>query len=164
MSPFEKGSILSSGDGIMSKIIKTYYSSIISSINSVGIVVSDVIGNIQASFGPLEECSQFELTVVLNELVLNAIKHGNKEDESKRVKIKAGVTDNGFACLIVEDEGYGYDFDCLCKSKADCAVEEDIFSVMESGRGILIVKSLCDQVKVNDKGNKIVVLKKLKHY
>ena len=147
----------------MSKIMKTYDGSIVSSINSVGVAVSDVIGNIQANYGPLEECTQFELTVVLNELLLNAVKHGNKADESKRVKVKAGVTNNGFACLIVEDEGCGYDHDCLCKSKANCAGEDDICNVMESGRGILIVKNLCDKVKVNDKGNKVVVLKKLKH-
>lgn len=147
----------------MSRLIKTFDGSIVSSINSVGIAVSDIIGNIKAKFGPLEECTQFELTVVLNELVLNAVRHGNKEDESKRVKISAGVTNNGFACLIVEDEGGGYDYDCLCSSKAYCAETDDICNVMESGRGILIVRNLCDQVKVNDKGNKIVVLKKLKH-
>ncbi len=147
----------------MSKMIKAYDGSIISSIESIGAAVSDVIGYIRANYGPLGECTQFELTVILNELVLNAVKHGNREDESKRVRIKAGVTDSGFACLTVEDEGCGYDYDCLCKNKADCAGEEDICNILESGRGILIVKNLCDQVKVNDKGNKIVVLKKLKH-
>ena len=145
----------------MSKIIKTYDDSIASSINSVGNAVSDIISNIKANCRPLEECTLFELAVVLNELLLNAVKHGNKEDENKKVKISAGVTENGFACLIVEDEGCGYDHDCLCKSKANHGGEDDICSVMESGRGILIVKNLCDQVKVNDKGNKIVVLKKL---
>lgn len=145
----------------MSKIIKTYDGSIASSINSVGTAVSEVISNIKATYGPLEEGTLFELSVVLNELVLNAVKHGNKEDESKKVRITAGVTENGFACLIIEDEGYGYDYECFCKSKADCAGEDDICSIMESGRGILIVKNLCDRVKVNDKGNKIVILKKL---
>lgn len=147
----------------MSKIIKTYDGSIVSSLNSVGTAVRDVIGNIKAKYGPLEDCTQFELTVVLNELVLNAIKHGNKEDENKKVKIKAGVTHNGFACLIVEDEGCGYDHDCMCRRKACYEDDDDICDVLESGRGILIVKNLCDQVKVNEKGNKIVVLKKLKH-
>jgi len=31
----------------------------------------------------------------------------------------------------------------------------------ESGRGIMIVKSLCDKVKVNRKGNKIIILKSI---
>ena len=147
----------------MSKIIKTYDGSIVSSLSSVSAAVRDVIGNIKAKYGPLEDCTQFELTVVLNELVLNAVKHGNREDENKKVRIKAGVTYNGFACLIVEDEGCGYDYECICKKKSCYAVEDDICDIMESGRGILIVKSLCDQVKVNEKGNKIVVLKKLRH-
>ncbi|NJD03152.1 MAG: ATP-binding protein [Ruminiclostridium sp.] len=147
----------------MSKIIKAYDDSIVSSINRIGAAVSDVVDNIQASYGPLGECTRFELTVILNELVLNAVKHGNKEDEGKRVKIKAGITNSGFACLIVEDEGCGYDYDCLCKSKAYYTGDNDICNVMESGRGILIVKKLCDRVKVNDRGNKIVVLIKLKN-
>ncbi len=147
----------------MSKIRYIYDGSFFSSINNVGTAVRDVIGNIQANYGLLAECTQFELTVVLNELILNAIKHGNKEDENKSVKIKAGITDNGFACLIVEDEGCGYDFGCLCKRKAECAEGDEICDIMESGRGIFIVKNLCDHVKVNGKGNKIIILKKLAH-
>lgn len=145
----------------MSKIIKTYDGSIVSKINCVGTAVKEILYNIRSKYGPLEECIQFELTVVLNELVLNAVKHGNKEDESKKVRISAGITENDFACLIVEDEGCGFDYGCICKSSADCTGIDDICSAMESGRGILIVKNLCDQFKVNNKGNKIVVLKRL---
>lgn len=144
----------------MLKIIKAYEGSITSRIDNVGKVVRDVMNNIMSCCGPLEECTVFELTVVLNELVLNAVKHGNKEDESKRVEIRACITEDGFACFTIKDEGCGYDYKCHC-SKTDAYGEGDICSITESGRGILIVRSLCDQVKVNSKGNKIVVMKKL---
>lgn len=143
------------------KIVKTYNRIFPSSINNLGIAVKDVLSNLKTSFGPLMDCTIFELTVVLNEIVLNAIKHGNKEDETKNVKITSGITENGFVCFIVEDEGCGYDYDFTCRNKFANMEVNDVYDVMESGRGIFIVRNLCDRVKVNNKGNKIVVLKRL---
>lgn len=145
----------------MFKIMKTYDGSISSNINNVGATVKDIINSVKAAYGPLDEDTLFELTVVLNEILLNAVKHGNKQDETKQVKIAAGIDKSGFACFIVEDEGCGYDYDSLCSRKTGCDEGDDICSIMESGRGIMIVKNLCDKVRVNSKGNKIVVMKKL---
>lgn len=141
--------------------MKTYNRIFSSSINNVGFAVKEILGKLEDSCGPLMDCTLFELTVVLNEIVLNAIKHGNKEDESKNVKITTGITENGFVCFIVEDEGCGYDYDNACSENISNIDANDICNAMESGRGIFIVKNLCDCVKVNSKGNKIVVLKKL---
>ena len=96
----------------------------------------------------------FEIKVILNELLQNAIRHGNKEDSSKEVKIRAGI-DNSFVYFIIEDEGKGFDINCNGQSESFM----DICDLKENGRGILIVKNLCDRVKYNSKGNKIVVLK-----
>lgn len=146
----------------MLKILKTYSGIFPSSIDNVGIAVRDVIDNLKSSFGPLMDSTLFELTVVLNEIILNAIKHGNKGDERKQVKITCGITEDGFVCFIVEDEGCGYDYNLICSNNLENSRKGDVCEIMESGRGMIIVKNLCDCVKVNNKGNKIVVLKKLR--
>jgi serine/threonine-protein kinase RsbW len=147
----------------MLKTFNIYKNRIASSIDGVCTVVSDLLSSLQEKYGPLEECILFELRVILNEILLNAIKHGNKEDVSKFVNITASVTKSGYVCLIVEDEGNGYDYKCRCTSRAAAEDGNDICSIMESGRGVQIVQSLCDKVKVNTKGNKIEVMKKLRN-
>jgi serine/threonine-protein kinase RsbW len=98
----------------------------------------------------------FEIKVVLDELLQNAIIHGNNKDSSKQVKIRTGIN-NSHVYFIVEDEGEGFESNCIGQSESIL----DICDLKESGRGILIVKSLCDSVKFNSRGNKIVVLKRL---
>ena len=146
----------------MLKIVRTYDGVFPSSIDNVGVAVRDILGSLVNIFGPLLDCTLFELTVILNEIVINAIKHGNKGDLKKLVKISSVATEDGYVCFIVEDEGCGYDYNCKCSNGLRIPCAEDICDIQESGRGMIIVRNLCDCVKVNNKGNKIVVLKKLR--
>lgn len=143
------------------KTLASYHNIIPSCIERVGVTVNEVLSFLHRHFGALDEDTLFEVRVVLNEILLNAIKHGNRGDKAKHVKLSVGVTYNGFTYIVVEDQGEGYD----CKAGAACCThivdEEDIWGIKESGRGILIVHNLCDKVKVNDKGNKVVILKRL---
>lgn len=143
------------------RTLKTFYSIIPSDLKFVCSLVKDVLFYFNDTFGDLEECNQFEIKVVLNELILNAIKHGNKENVDKRVKLNAGITNRGYAYFIVEDEGDG----CNYKSLIDCGQNTndaiDYLDMRESGRGILIVKNFCENIKYSQRGNKVVILKKL---
>jgi serine/threonine-protein kinase RsbW len=107
----------------------------------------------------------FELKVVLNELILNAIIHGNKEDKDKFVEVNAAITKSNYFLLSISDEGEGYDYNFYLKK---CSENKDVLcwnDVEEKGRGIKIVKSLCDNIRFNEKGNKVFVVKSLeKHY
>ena len=60
----------------------------------------------------LDDCVKFELKVILNELILNAIKHGNKNEFSKKVKISVSISKSGYVFFLIEDEGEGYDYKC----------------------------------------------------
>jgi len=53
-----------------------------------------------------------KLMLVVSEAVTNAIMHGNKEDESKKVFITA-QSDSEELTFIVKDEGEGFDPDSL---------------------------------------------------
>jgi serine/threonine-protein kinase RsbW len=144
------------------KALDIYNNSIPSNLDKISGIVSDVINNLQNDGHLLDECTLFELKVILNEVLINAIKHGNKEDESKYVKVNAGIVKDDLLYIVVEDEGMGYGYDCFCINHKAVNEESDICNVMESGRGILIINSLCDNIKVNTRGNKIVLLKTLK--
>ena len=147
--------------GNILKALDIYNKCIPSCINRIGDTVVEIIESIEKSYGPVDECTLFDLRVILNEVVLNAVKHGNREDENKLVKVHAGINSRGYALIVVEDEGNGYDYGCLCRGHNPTVDNYDICDFKENGRGIMIVNSLCDRVKVNARGNRIMVIKKL---
>jgi len=84
----------------------------------------------------------------LNEIAINAIVHGNKLDENKKVIVNAEV-DAKRVIWTVTDEGPGFDYDHL----PDPTAEENLENL--TGRGVFIVKQLADQCIFNSKGNEV---------
>ncbi|HVS94760.1 MAG TPA: ATP-binding protein [Mucilaginibacter sp.] len=84
----------------------------------------------------------------LNEIAINAIVHGNKLDESKKVIINAEVEPKRITWTIT-DEGEGFDYDHL----PDPTAEENLENL--TGRGVFIVKQLADQCIFNASGNEV---------
>jgi serine/threonine-protein kinase RsbW len=141
--------------------LKIYSCKISGDVSIVIYVVNDIIRRLQNTYGPIEEYTLFELKVILNELILNAIKHGNKNDCSKPIKVLAGLTKSDNAVVLVEDSGKGFDYNCIMNSNQDGSEIDDICNLKETGRGILIVKNLSNRMKYNYKGNRVIVIKKL---
>ena len=84
----------------------------------------------------------------LNEVVNNAIVHGNKLDPGKKVIINVEI-DNKRIIWTVTDEGAGFDYVHL----ADPTAPENIENL--SGRGVFIIKMLADQCVFNSSGNEV---------
>ena len=84
----------------------------------------------------------------LNEIAINAIVHGNKLDENKKVIVNAEV-DAKRVIWTVTDEGPGFDYDHL----PDPTAVENLENL--TGRGVFIVKQLADQCVFNSKGNEV---------
>lgn len=110
----------------------------------------------------LSDDELLEFKLIINELLINAIVHGNKKDTSKSVKVKVGIVDRRLSYIVVEDEGEGFDIDRVFKEYTPYDEKDEIEDLYEFGRGLMIVASLCEKVKQNQKGNKIVALRKLK--
>jgi serine/threonine-protein kinase RsbW len=128
--------------------------------------VDGVLEYFEKVYGAMDESSHLELRVILNELLINAIKHGGKGDETRYVKVVAGMTNDEYALLVVEDDGEGYDSTLLTQCRAIGRSANGILSeaeIEETGRGIFIVKNLCEDFMVNEKGNKVVINKRLHH-
>ena len=89
-----------------------------------------------------------KVLLCVTEAVVNAIKHGNKNNVHKKVSISVWCTDREVQ-IQVEDEGEGFD---IVKVE-DPTEKENIRK--ESGRGIYIIKKLTDTLEYNKKGNKV---------
>lgn len=85
----------------------------------------------------------------LNEAVLNAIVHGNKENPEKFVNIIMQLKPEGMS-FLVKDEGKGFHFDNIPDpTEID---ENNSFSEM---KGIYLIKKLADRVVFSDNGSTI---------
>ena len=84
----------------------------------------------------------------LSEVGNNAIVHGNKLDESKKVIVNADV-DGKRIIWTVTDEGEGFDYNNL----PDPTAPENLENL--TGRGVFIIKHLADQCIFNTKGNEV---------
>lgn len=96
---------------------------------------------------------QSNLFVALDEAFVNAVKHGNKFDSSKLVRITAEVSSKE-ARFTIEDEGEGFDVNAI----PDPLDPENLFKA--SGRGVLFIYNIMDEVKYNERGNRLTMVKK----
>ncbi|MEO6655406.1 MAG: ATP-binding protein [Pyrinomonadaceae bacterium] len=99
------------------------------------------------------KAEQSNLFVALDEAFVNAVKHGNKFDTRKLVRITAEVSKQE-AKFTIEDEGDGFDV----KNIPDPLDPENLFKT--SGRGVLFIYNIMDEVKYNERGNRLTMIKK----
>lgn len=96
----------------------------------------------------------FGWQLVLDEVMVNALKHGHKADPRKAVKTRYGRVDNRIV-VQVEDEGGGFDVD-----EAYRYDPTDLENMENScGRGIFLVRSFMCEALWNDKGNAVLLKK-----
>jgi serine/threonine-protein kinase RsbW len=93
------------------------------------------------------------LFVALDEAFVNAVKHGNKFDSKKLIRIAAEVSKKE-ARFTIEDEGEGFDVQNI----PDPLDPENLFKA--SGRGVLFIYNIMDEVKYNDRGNRLTMVKR----
>ena len=120
-------------------------------------VVSDQVGHIAG----LDEDSVHWVGVAIRETVINAIKHGNRQDHSKVVQVEFAFLpprEPAELVVIVTDEGAGFDPDHI----ADPLAPENMLK--SSGRGIFFMRSFMDDVAIArhpEGGMEVRLLKKL---
>jgi len=93
------------------------------------------------------------LFVALDEAFVNAVKHGNKNDLTKMVKITAELSPNE-AAFTVEDQGEGFDI----REIPNPCDPENLFRT--SGRGVLLIYNIMDEVEYNAQGNRVKMIKR----
>jgi len=122
-------------------------------------LVSDRIG----AMAGLDEDSLHWVGVALRESVINAIKHGNREDPAKRVFVEFAfepAVEPTHLVLSIRDQGEGFD----PKQIADPLAPENILK--SSGRGIFFMRSFMDDVELRRAaggGMEVRLVKKLRN-
>jgi serine/threonine-protein kinase RsbW len=119
-------------------------------------VVSEHMGR---SIG-LDEDSRHWVGVAVRESVINAIKHGNRNDSSKRVFVDFEAAPETIPELTirVRDQGEGFDPGEL----ADPLAPENLLKA--SGRGIFLIRNFMDMVqlrRVPEGGMEILMTKRV---
>ena len=88
------------------------------------------------------------IMIAVTESVNNAIIHGNNSDKGKNVSLSLDFKDSSVK-FTIEDEGTGFDYDSLPDPTAPENIEKP------GGRGIFLMKNLCDEVKFHNEGKKV---------
>jgi serine/threonine-protein kinase RsbW len=122
------------------EIIRLEFSSAFEMLDFVQIVGDHVIRDVG-----LDEDSQHWVSVSIRECVINAIKHGNRNDASKRVFVEFATASLGAwseLTIRVRDQGEGFDPEEI----ADPLAPENLLK--GSGRGIFLIRSFMDDVEL----------------
>ncbi len=93
------------------------------------------------------------LFIALDEAFVNAVKHGNKFNSAKLVRITADVSPDE-ARFTIEDEGEGFNVEEI----PDPLNPENLFKT--SGRGVLFIYNIMDEVTYNERGNRLTMVKR----
>ena len=94
----------------------------------------------------------FAVHLTFEEAFLNAVKHGNKNDPTKKVKIDYSVTSEKVE-ITITDEGDGFEPESIDDPRFGKGLYEP------GGRGLLLMNSYMDIVKYNEGGNSVYMVR-----
>lgn len=103
------------------------------------------------------EADLFAIKLSLEEALVNAVKHGNKLDPAKHVRVHYRVCSQRMD-VTIEDEGPGFNPAELADPTADENLERCC------GRGILLMRAYMTSVVFNPQGNKVTLTKLNENY
>ncbi len=124
---------------------------VISSINTIAQEVHSQNINDETSMPQDLNIFGFGMNLSIDEALKNAIVHGNRADPRKKVALSYYINSEKLE-IIVRDEGIGFDHK---NYKANQEVDA------EAGRGLLLINNFMDEIKFNESGNEITMLKYL---
>jgi serine/threonine-protein kinase RsbW len=102
---------------------------------------------------------QGELRLGLQEALVNAAKHGNNLDPSKKVIVRFSLIDNQY-WWIISDQGCGFNPAFIYETDNTEYLPPD---ESENGRGMSILHQIFDQVEWNKKGTELRLCKQLQN-
>ncbi len=94
----------------------------------------------------------FSVHLALQEAFLNAIRHGNKMDPEKEVRIDYSVGLDKVE-IFMTDEGDGFDPQAV----PDPRYGENLYKI--KGRGLLLMRSYMYAVEFNERGNRVCMVR-----
>ena len=105
-----------------------------------------------AGRGYASSCT-FAIRLALEEGLNNAIRHGNGYDPEKTVEVSYDVADD-CVTISITDEGPGFRPQDVPDPRLDENVDKPC------GRGIMLIRAYMDEVRYNDVGNQVRMVKR----
>jgi serine/threonine-protein kinase RsbW len=87
--------------------------------------------------------------IAVTEAVNNSIRHGNRGDQRKLVRIHCASLNPYRIMMAIEDEGSGFDPEAL----PDPTAPENL--MQESGRGVFLMRTLANSIRFPNKGRRV---------
>ncbi len=110
-------------------------------------IVESFIDNVKDRY-ELDDDIYGNIMIAVTESVNNAISHGNGNQQSKNVTLKL-ILDDSAIRFQISDEGLGFDPQHL----PDPTAPENLSN--PGGRGIFLMKHLCDEVVFRNQGREV---------
>jgi len=106
----------------------------------------------------LSDTEEYEFRLILNELIANGTVHGNKRLCDKTITAQIESINGDTISIMIRDEGSGFDYKRFFENAYPC----DINPFSERGRGLKLIKAMCDSIRFNHRGNQIQICKSIK--
>jgi len=91
--------------------------------------------------------SSYLIRLGLHEALVNAVKHGNKSDPTKSIRVRRIITPN-WCVWQIQDQGNGLEI-----KQRSYNLPKNIKS--ENGRGLYIINECFDDIRWSSKGNRL---------
>jgi serine/threonine-protein kinase RsbW len=117
---------------------------------AVAEVYKDIVPGLEAQNFSEEDI--FAVHLAMEEAFVNAIKHGNKMEPTKAVKIDYAVEPDKIE-ICVTDEGEGFDPEVI----PDPRYGDNLYK--PAGRGMLLMRSFMDVVEYSKQGNSVRMIR-----
>lgn len=92
----------------------------------------------EAALAGFDEDGQHQIGMAVRECMVNAVVHGNRYSNHKRVHLDIERSDTGVT-VVIGDEGEGFDLNSL----PDPLAPENL--LRQSGRGLLLIRAFMDE-------------------
>ena len=102
---------------------------------------------------PYTERDLFGIRLALEEAIVNAIRHGHRNDFTKLVRVRFEASDEQFV-VEIEDEGPGFDPDGIADPLAPENLERP------GGRGVFLMRNYMSWVSYNERGNCVTMCRR----
>jgi len=123
-------------------------------VSSTPSAVADVFNQLQPGLkaSNFSEEDIFAVHLALEEAFTNAVKHGNKMEPNKAVKIDYAIEPDKVE-ICMTDEGSGFDPEVI----PDPRYGDNLYK--PAGRGMLLMRSFMDVIEYNEQGNSVRMIR-----
>ncbi|MFH1791272.1 MAG: ATP-binding protein [Candidatus Omnitrophota bacterium] len=120
----------------------------------IRVVSQEILEYVEKTVHGIDKDVLFDIRLCIEEAVRNAMVHGNRQNKDLPVYVSYGVEAGKFM-LTIEDHGSGFN----PAKVPDPTADENLYK--EGGRGVFIIHKLMDNVRYNEKGNRVTMEKSL---